>query len=88
MRKLLAIAVAALFAAVTTGSFAASHMGAAKDDKGMAKKEEMKKDAKGMKDEKGMAKKDEKKAAKAAKAAAKDDKGMAKKEEKKEEKKK
>lgn len=76
MRKLLAVVIAAMFAAVATGSFAASHAGAAKDDKGMAKKEEMKKD------DKGMAKK-EAKATKAAKKdeMKKDDKAAAKKEE-------
>ncbi len=72
MRKLLTVVIAAMFAVVATGSFAASHAGAAKDDKGMAK--EAKKDDKGMAKD---AKKDDKAAAK------KDDKAAAKKEEKK-----
>ena len=71
MSKLLSILIAAAFATVSVGSFAASHGGAAKDAKPMEKKEE-KKDMKGMsgmegkKDMKGMSgmegKKDEKKA--------------------------
>jgi Ni/Co efflux regulator RcnB len=59
MSKLLSILVAALFATVSAGSFAASHGGAMKDDKKMEKKEE-KKDAKAEK-------KEEKKDAKAEK---------------------
>ena len=46
MKKLLSIVIAARFAAVSLSSFAASHAGAAKDDKKMEKKEELKKDAK------------------------------------------
>jgi hypothetical protein len=56
MSKLLSVLIAAAFATVSVGSFAASHGGAAKDDKKMEKKEEMKKDEK-----KPEAKKDEKK---------------------------
>ena len=55
MSKLLSILIAAAFATVSVGSFAASHGGAAKDAKPMEKKEEMKKD------EKKMEKKEEKK---------------------------
>ena len=46
MSKLLSILIAAAFATVSVGSFAASHGGAAKDAKPMEKKEEMKKDEK------------------------------------------
>ena len=65
MSKLLSVLIAAVFATVSVGSFAASHGGAMKDDKKMEKKEEMK-------DEKKMEKKEEMK---------KDDKKMDKKEE-------
>ena len=54
MKKLLAVTVAMMFAAVSVGSFAASHTGAQPMKDG--KKDEMKKD--GKKDE---AKKDDKK---------------------------
>ena len=54
MSKLLSILIAAAFATVSVGSFAASHGGATKDAKPMEKKEEMKKD------EKKMEKKEEK----------------------------
>lgn len=57
MSKLLSVLIAAAFATVSVGSFAASHGGAAKDDKKMEKKEEVKKDEK-----KPEAKKDDKKA--------------------------
>jgi Ni/Co efflux regulator RcnB len=56
MSKLLSVLIAAAFATVSVGSIAASHGGAAKDDKKMEKKEEMKKD-----DKKPEAKKDDKK---------------------------
>ena len=60
MKKLLSIAIAAMFAAVSFSTFAASHAGAqAKDDKKMEKKADAKKEEK-----KADAKKDEKKDAK------------------------
>jgi Ni/Co efflux regulator RcnB len=61
MSKLLSVLIAAAFATVSVGSFAASHGGAAKDDKKMEeKKPDAKKDEK--KDEKKPeAKKDDKK---------------------------
>jgi len=65
MSKLLTVLIAAAFATVSVGSIAASHGGAAKDDKKMEKKEEMKKDEKKTEakkdDKKAAAKKDEKK---------------------------
>ena len=39
MQKLLSIVIAAMFAAVSVSAFAASHAGAAKDEKKMEKKE-------------------------------------------------
>ena len=58
MKKLLAVAIAMMFATVTTGSFAAAHTGAqpAKD----GKKDEMKKDSKKDDKKKDDKKKDEK----------------------------
>ena len=59
MSKLLSLLIAAAFATVSVGSFAASHGGAMKDDKKMEeKKDEMKKDEK--KAEKKEEKKEEK----------------------------
>jgi Ni/Co efflux regulator RcnB len=46
MSKLLSILIAAAFATVSVGSFAASHAAAAKDEKKMEKKEEKKAEAK------------------------------------------
>ena len=64
MSKLLSLLIAAAFATVSVGSFAASHGGAMKDDKKMEeKKDEMKKDEKKM-EKKDEMKKDEKKAEK------------------------
>jgi Ni/Co efflux regulator RcnB len=95
MSKLLSVLIAAAFATVSVGSFAAAHGGAAKDDKKMEekkpeakkdekkdeKKPEAKKDQKGMSGMSGMeAKKDEKKA-----DPKKDQKGMSGMEAKKEE---
>ena len=61
MKKLLALTIAAMFAAVSAGSFAASHSGAAPMKDG--KKDEMKKDDHKKKDEmkKDDMKKDDKK---------------------------
>ena len=72
MSKLLSVLIAAAFATVSVGSFAASHGGAAKDDKKMeekkpeAKKDEKKAEAK-KDDKKPEAKKDDKKPAEAKK---------------------
>jgi hypothetical protein len=60
MKKLLSIVIAAMFAAVSFSTFAASHAGASKDDKKMEKKSEMKKEDKKM-EKKGDMKKDDKK---------------------------
>ena len=59
MSKLLSVLIAAAFAFVSAGSFAASDGGAMKDDKKMEKKEEKKDEKKAEKKEE---KKDEKKA--------------------------
>jgi hypothetical protein len=56
MQKLLSIVIAAMFASVSFTAVAASHAGAAKDDKKMEKKADVKKD-----DKKAEAKKDDKK---------------------------
>ena len=56
MQKLLSIVIAAMFASVSFTAVAASHAGAAKDDKKMEKKADAKKDEK-----KADAKKEEKK---------------------------
>jgi flagellar biosynthesis component FlhA len=62
MSKLLSILIAAAFATVSVGSFAASHAAAAKDEKKMEKKEEKKAEAKvEKKEEKKEMKKEEKK---------------------------
>lgn len=58
MSKLLSVLIAATFATVSAGAFAAAHGGAPKDEKAMEKKEEMKKDAKAM-EKKAEMKKDE-----------------------------
>ncbi len=56
MQKLLSIVIAAMFASVSFTAVAASHAGAAKDDKKMEKKADVKKD-----DKKADVKKDDKK---------------------------
>ena len=64
MQKLLSIVIAAMFAAVSVSAFAASHAGAAKDDKKMEKKEaamEKKMEKKEAAMEKKMEKKEDKK---------------------------
>lgn len=58
MSKLLSLLIAAAFATVSVGSFAASHGGAMKDDKKMEEKKDEKK-GEMKKDDKKMEKKDE-----------------------------
>lgn len=58
MNKLLSVLIAATFATVSAGAFAAAHGGAPKDEKAMEKKEEMKKDGKAV-EKKAEKKKDE-----------------------------
>ena len=65
MNKLLSLLIAAAFATISVGSFAASHGGAAKMEKKVEAKEEMKDAKKEMKAEKKAAKKAAKKAKKA-----------------------